>query len=165
MNVGGSTTHSSLPFWSGAGINAYSVQIRWQITDRETTTTSSGPPASTPGSPNTASSTSSITTSPTPSPSQSGISTGAAIGIGVSIPIIFFAILFGLFVFWRKRRSKSLPAPAATVADPTNPPWWKPELDAEGKAIKPYEARELQPAAELDVILKRPSELAAPVMG
>jgi hypothetical protein len=56
---------------------------------------------------------------------RTGLSTSAKIAIGVIIPIAFLAILLGLFLLYRKRRS------TATATE--NAPYEKPELGGAGE--------------------------------
>lgn len=110
------------------GVNAFSVQIRWQESDLRTTadqTTSTISPAgstsnsrstatsavvpSTSGSATTAAATSVGASQSTSSSSSSGgLSTGAIIAIAVVIPIVVIAALVaGFFVMRRKKRVQS----------------------------------------------------------
>ncbi|MCJ1461625.1 hypothetical protein MMC07_000222 [Pseudocyphellaria aurata] len=107
----------------GGNMNAYGIQIRFQATDlQHTTTTSSTPITSSTSSPGattppnstpTPTSTSNPTTSPPPS---SGLSPGAKAGIGVGAAL---AVCIGLVLAWlcwqRAKRRRALPAYAGDL--------------------------------------------------
>ncbi|KAN0104895.1 hypothetical protein V8E51_010640 [Hyaloscypha variabilis] len=111
--VSGSVTLSSGPMTDDAGaVNALSVQVRYQATDFQSST-STPTPTPTPTSPTTSASTSS--TGGASSGGSHGISTGAAAGIGVGSAAVVI-LLAGAFIFvytlGRRRR----------LAESQNPP-------------------------------------------
>lgn len=57
-----------------------------------------------------ATSTASNTATGTPSQSTGGLSTGAKAAIGVCIPVVFLALVFGIFWFFRTRRKRAIDA-------------------------------------------------------
>lgn len=87
------------------------IPVLWQNTDVEIlallgVTTISG--ASITGSKaSNATPTSSSTTSSSSTSSKSSLSTGAKAAIGVMIPLAFIALVFGIFLFFRRRNSRS----------------------------------------------------------
>ena len=105
---------------TGQGVNAHSIQVRYQSSDSAllfaaSTTTSSSTPSENTSATSTASNSSSTSTplataSPTPAPSpNTGLSTGAKAGIavGVILAAILAAVLIWLAVRARKRKSNS----------------------------------------------------------
>jgi hypothetical protein len=97
---------SSIPVYSGWGVDANSVQIRFQSTDASVLTVVTGTASSdvtaitlTTGFP--------LSTSLSGSSSGgSGLSVGAKIGIGVAVPILVIAILAGVFIIWWRSRHR-----------------------------------------------------------
>ena len=104
---------STVPVFSGQGINANSVQVRWQSTDTAvlalltpTGTAFSGVTVIT------------ITTGiPFPTSvsnnSSKGVSLGAFIGIGVAGLVVLLAILLGVFMIWWRVRHRPSATPLA----------------------------------------------------
>jgi hypothetical protein len=105
----GGLGHSSLPVYSGWGVKANSIQIRFQSTDTTVLTVVTGTVSSDvtaitlkTGFP--------LSTSLVSSGSSGGpgLSVGAKIGIGVAVPIVVIAILVGVFItWWRNRHRRS----------------------------------------------------------
>jgi hypothetical protein len=113
---------SSLPVYSGWGVNAKSVQIRFQSTDTAvlnltvvTGTASSDVTAITltTGFPFSTSLSGSLS-------GNSGLSTGAKIGIGVAVPIFVIATLVVVFIiWWRLRHRRSTEQPLSSNHEPS----------------------------------------------
>jgi LPXTG-motif cell wall-anchored protein len=129
------------------GVNAFSVQVRFQSSDFPTSTkTSTTPPT--------------VTVTTTILSQPQGLSTGAQAGIGVAVAIVVFALLLlGAFLYFRRRRRQRQPAP-------TEPPrsdydtrglYTKPELEADDIPKKTPPAAKPQ-IAELDEILRDTDE-------
>lgn len=94
-------------------VNGYGVSIRYQSTDFISTTSGSSP--STSSSPSSLPTSTSLTASPTNLGSSStsataaaspGLSTGAKAGIGVGAAVVGLAVLVGIAMLFRSRRSK-----------------------------------------------------------
>jgi LPXTG-motif cell wall-anchored protein len=120
------------------GVNAFSVQVRFQSSDFPTSTkTSATPPTVT------------VTTT---APSQpQGLSTGAQAGIGVAVAIVVLALLLlGAFLYFRRRRQRqpALTEPPRSDYD-THGLYTKPELEADDVPKNKPPAAEPQ-IAELD---------------
>jgi hypothetical protein len=98
------------------GVNAFSVQVRFQSSDFPTSTkTSTTPPT--------------FTVTPTVPSQHQGLSTGAKAGIGVVVAIVVLALLLlGAFLYFRHRQRQRHPAP-------TEPP--RSDYDAYGLYTKP----------------------------
>ncbi|MCJ1261442.1 hypothetical protein MMC22_001306 [Lobaria immixta] len=116
-----STIHTEI---IGGNINAYGVQIRFQVTDLQhatattsTATTTSSPGATTPpptSTPTNTSPPSNSTPTNTPSPTT-GLSAGAKAGIGVGAAL---AVCIGLALLWLGlRRAKKRRAPSAHAGE------------------------------------------------
>lgn len=101
---------------AGGGVNAFSVQVRFQSSDFPTSTKTSTTPST-------------VTVTITAPPQPQGLSTGARAGIGVAVAIIVLALLLlGAFLYFLRRRRQRQPAP-------TEPP--RPDYDTHGLYTKP----------------------------
>jgi hypothetical protein len=104
---------STVPVYSGQGINANSVQIRWQSTDTAVLT------LLTPTDTGFSGVTVITVTTGIPFPtsisdnSSKGVSIGAFIGIGVAGLVVLLAILVGVFMIWWKVRHRPSAGPLA----------------------------------------------------
>lgn len=129
----GTTSTSSVTFSGNQGFNAYGVRMVFQSSDIASST-----PTSTPKT-NTANTTPSTSpTSPTaPATSQTnssskGTSTGT-IAAAVVVPLVVLAILGGIFLWWRRQRSRKTQYATELETSTAPPKWYSPqsELSAE----------------------------------
>jgi hypothetical protein len=141
------------------GINAFSVQVRFQSTDFQTTSTSSTASITSP--PKTLPATVTVTTTGTPSSSGGSLSTGGRAGISVGVVIFVLGLaLLGTLLYLRRRRQR---VPMASRIDDAIA---KPELEAggvpqEAPAPFPYQ----QPNAMEPVLPSMPHLAHQPYMG
>lgn len=138
--VSGTDSYASSRTFSGSGgINAYSIQIRFQQSDLTTTTSSPVTATATPGT--TASTVAAPSSTSTQNDNQnsnaSGLSIGAAAGIGVGCGVAgVLAIVAGML--YCKRRGKKRRVAAGAGVDLTRPD--KPELSEGKNDMSPVEA-------------------------
>lgn len=148
--VSGTESYATSRTFSGfGGINAYSVQIRFQASDLETSTTTTTSSASGSGS-TTSTATPGTTASSTAAASSSsstatfahsggggGLSTGATAGIAVACVVAGILAVAAGFWYYRKRAQKK----RDLAAKPTELPRPdKPELSGWGNEMNPVEA-------------------------
>lgn len=105
---------------SGAGVNAYGVEIRWQSTDFASSSPSSSqspPTASTTGPSSTGGATAPAQESNGSGGGGGGLSTGAKAGIGIGAAIGAILVLVGVAFFVRRARTRRGPVGAAVPND------------------------------------------------
>lgn len=143
------------------GINAFSVQVRFQSTDFQPTSTASitSPPKTLPA-------TVTVTTTGTPSSSGGSLSAGARAGVSVGVVIFVLGLaLLGALLYLRRRRQRVLMKSTESRMDAYDTTG-KPELEAggvlrEAPAPFPYQ----QPNAMEPVSSSMPNLANQPYMG
>jgi hypothetical protein len=131
------------------GLNAFSVQVRFQSTDAAVFSAALYGLSSPAASPTVSPTVSAKISTPAISSSNKdrGLSVGARAGVGISVALVVIALILGAFLLYRRRKAR--PSTSSNAEHGAHGLYLKPELDS-GDAVKVPHAIPTS-SAELDI--------------